>query len=197
MRIKEQVRIACTKPKVKLKLHGESEVWVDMMLTNIKYPDRVYYVSDQGRIGVYIPKYNQYRITFDPASTKQKGHYYEWGLNGSSMPVHRLVAFYFFNTPLDSNLDVHHINGDKHDNRLCNLEILSRREHHLRDVEAGRRPSADEIRIQQRKYTPEQVRHMRELYNQGRSMSSIAREYDYQFGTIRQIVKYMTYKDIE
>ena len=64
--------------------------------------------------------------------------------------VHRLVARAFLGEA--AGRDVNHINGDKHDNRLSNLEYLSRGENHchayrtgLRDA-VGRKLTADQVR---------------------------------------------------
>ncbi len=43
--------------------------------------------------------------------------------------LHRVLAEVFLGLDPSTKMDVHHINGDKQDNRLENLEILSRKEH--------------------------------------------------------------------
>lgn len=45
--------------------------------------------------------------------------------------VHRLVLMAFSPNALESNLDVNHINGIKSDNRLENLEWVTRSENHI------------------------------------------------------------------
>jgi hypothetical protein len=44
--------------------------------------------------------------------------------------VHRLLAYVFLDLPsLDSNLEVDHIDSDKHNNSIENLQVLSTKEH--------------------------------------------------------------------
>ena len=48
----------------------------------------------------------------------------------TSFLVHRLVALTYLELPME--LEVNHLNGNKADNRLCNLEVCTRKEnvHH-------------------------------------------------------------------
>lgn len=68
---------------------------------------------------------NGYVVIYEPdhaSSMKSKnwrGYVYE----------HRFVVEKSIGRCLDKNEVVHHINGDKKDNRLCNLEILTRSSH--------------------------------------------------------------------
>lgn len=53
---------------------------------------------------------------------------------------HRVVAEQMLGRPLEPDEVVHHINGDKRDNRLENLQVLSRSEHsrlHHRERKGG------------------------------------------------------------
>lgn len=50
-------------------------------------------------------------------------------VNGKTKLYHRHVMERHLGRPLATNEHVHHINGDRWDNRLCNLEVLKAREH--------------------------------------------------------------------
>jgi hypothetical protein len=56
-------------------------------------------------------------------------HYLRCWLNGRSLQVHRVV-WEEWNGPVPKGHCVHHVNGDKYDNTLENLELLPTVEHH-------------------------------------------------------------------
>jgi len=85
-------------------MQGTSIAWMDPSTwgTRVRRPD--------GYIIVHCPRY--------PRCTP-KGYILE----------HRLVMASHVGRPLDSREHVHHINGDRGDNRLSNLELLDSSEH--------------------------------------------------------------------
>lgn len=56
-------------------------------------------------------------------------HYKTIQVNGKQVRLHRFIMEEHIGRTLSSNEIVHHINEDKFDNRLENLEILTRSEH--------------------------------------------------------------------
>lgn len=93
------------------------------MVKNIEIDGRTIGISDAGRI---------YGITKElkPHLYSKSGYYYVQ-IGGKNYLIHRLVASAFIK-PLkrgDRSLQVHHINEDKSDNRVENLQILTMQEH--------------------------------------------------------------------
>jgi len=50
-------------------------------------------------------------------------------VNGKMTTEHRCIVEQYLGHPLDPTLDVHHKNGDKTDNRIENLEVISHAQH--------------------------------------------------------------------
>ena len=67
----------------------------------------------------------------------------------------------------------------------------------LLEIEAGTREPINNFNIHSRKFTPEQVREMRKLHSEGNSIGSISRKFNTSHGTVRQVVRYLSYKDIQ
>lgn len=79
--------------------------------------------------------------------------------------VHRLVVTTFQGT-IPKGLEVNHINGNKHDNRLCNLEIVTSKENKLHAIKTGLFNPYGENQGRAR-LTNKQAAKIRELYHQG------------------------------
>lgn len=101
---------------------------------------------------------------------------------GPQMPEHRLIASEQLGRALLPGEVVHHINGDKSDNRPGNLQVVSQSEHiklHLREMHAKlaatawTRPRGTQVGTSV--LTEELVLSMRERYRAGETQSSIAR----------------------
>lgn len=111
----------------------ENEVWVD-----VKDFEENYQVSNLGRVKAkekIILKSNNRIMTFPEKIIKQSTHYKNFYNSvhftknkiKKRVLVHRLVALNFLKTEI-KNAEVNHIDSDKSNNKLCNLEFVSRGE---------------------------------------------------------------------
>lgn len=151
-------------------LPGESWKWVP------EY-EKLYKVSNFGRIKSYFGKrksketvlkkpyiinsgYFVVQLTKQPGEKKKK-----------SLLIHRLVAELFIPNPKNKPC-VNHINGIKTDNRVSNLEWVTRAENIKKAWDNGK------MHNDKRKLNPKKVRNIRKLYATGNwTITALAKKY--------------------
>lgn len=106
--------------------------------------------------------------------------------------IHRLVAYAFLGLKKESNLEVNHIDGNTHNNRLDNLEIVTHQQnidhsiiYHLKDDYGERSVNA--------KLTNRQVYKIREMWKNGVPQNIIAQKFHISKQTVCNVVHYKTY----
>lgn len=104
------------------------------------------------------------------------------GNEGKVFFVHRLVMLAFVGP---SNLSVDHINGDKTDNRLCNLRYCTLRENTLFQHEAGRVRFVRGVQNGKAKMSDDIVRQARTMLASGMSVQKVADNFGFSKGTIQ------------
>lgn len=107
--------------------------------------------------------------------------------------IHRAVAQTFIPNP-DHKPFVNHKNGIRNDNRLENLEWVTTKENSQHAVDTGLYPIG--IRNGKAKLTEAQVRTIRNMYQEGISVNSLAKKYRMDESTLFDLVKYRTWKHV-
>lgn len=113
-----------------------------------------------------------------------------------SMRVHRLIAMAFIPNP--NNLtDVDHINNDRTDNRVCNLQWLSHSDNVKRIPKAVASSARRGSNNGRSKLSEDTVKEIRNLYDSGaKNISELSREFNTPWSTINNIVKRYTWKHV-
>ena len=118
--------------------------------------------------------------------------------------VYRLVASAFLGTlpekrreePLGAAwVEVNHRNGDKSDNQVENLEIVSRPTNLRHALQTGLMDNRGE-RNPMAKLTAEKVRAIRSRYEERRSYKAVAAEFGCSWGMVRNIVKGRSWRHV-
>lgn len=99
--------------------------------------------------------------------------------------VHRLVAEAFIPNP-ENKPHVNHIDGDKTNNHVNNLEWVTCSENAAHAASAGLRPNGDDF--PQAKLTDDIVREMRRRAVEGESYRALAREFGVSFTGARKAI---------
>lgn len=114
-------------------------------------------------------------------------------VNGKTKYVHRLIAEEHILNP-NNYKTVNHINGNKRDNRIENLEWVSRR----KNCEHARLNGLSELKLQGVKdLTKEQVLKIKELRNEGNTYKNISKQFNRNSRTIWDICNGKRYKEYE
>jgi len=110
--------------------------------------------------------------------------------------VHRLVAEAFIPNP-DNKPHVNHINGDKTDNRVENLEWVTQSENMQHAYSSGLRNPMNGTKHTNSKLTESQVREMRHIYSLGHvTIQWIADLYNVSHNSISRIINNKTWKHV-
>lgn len=152
------------------------EIWKD-----IKGYENMYQVSNTGR----VRSLDRTIIRSDGKSYKKKGKECRYQENGDGyllvklskngvskyMPVHRLVATTFIPTD-DSKKEINHIDCNRKNNNVENLEWLTHRDNVRHSAKKGHY-SRKGTKNSRAKYTEEEVTLMRELYDSGMTVMEV------------------------
>jgi DNA-binding transcriptional regulator YiaG len=118
--------------------------------------------------------------------------------DGSTIDEHRYIMEKHLGRKLTRNEVVHHIDEDKTNNILSNLQLMTREEH-TRFHATGKIQSAELLEIHSRNrkgrilekariFSDEQIREIRKLHEEGLSGRKIAKIFNVSKTTIRDII---------
>lgn len=155
-----------------------------------------YEVSDEGQVR-RIGKSRGSQVGRILNQTDHKQGYKAISLNAAGVPrtflVHRLVAMAFLG-PIPDTLDVNHIDGDKKNNAVANLEYMTRQQNLAHAVRIGLVDNFGENNPTS-KLTTKQVAEIRANYSHGgyrvggKGYKALAAEYGVSWELIRSIIK--------
>lgn len=168
------------------------EIW-----TNIEGYMGIYQISSKGRVkrlaGICLAKAGTYRTVKESILTnfpnKSRCNYLYVNLNNNGIKqfrVHRLVAMHFIDNP--KNLEqVNHIDGDKNNNTVDNLEWCTNQE----NMDHARKTNLFKPRFGKNapntKLNEEQVKEIKDRLNNKESGRSISKDFNISEGMISLI----------
>jgi hypothetical protein len=167
----------------------------------IKNTNKRYYISNLGR----VKSFARGKEKFLKNNLHRTGYYYVF-LNKRPNKIHRLVAAYFIENK-DNKTEVNHIDGDKLNNSINNLEWVTHRENMIHAYNTGLLKNNSPTRNifsqkgQQHpnaKLTDEDVVEIRTLHKNGVGFGEILKQYsNFSRGCIGKVVYYGAWKHIK
>lgn len=130
---------------------------------------------------IRLDRYGYKRVTLYPS--------------GKTYSIHRLVAIAFIDNP-NKLKTVNHINGNKFDNSVSNLEWLSFSDNSKHAHKTGLiNPDVKGIKNPMSKFTEEDIKEIRLLSSLGNSTSEIANQLSFPYERVRRLLKGESYNN--
>ncbi len=107
----------------------ENEIWKQVVLENVDMKDKTYFVSNLGRFK------NSYGTIMDNYKVNENGYIRVYIYN-KTYALHRLIALTFIENP-ENKEQVNHIDGNKLNNCVANLEWTTCSENNLHKFKIG------------------------------------------------------------
>lgn len=173
----------------------QNEIWVDL----IGY-EGIYVISNLGRVKTVIKRGNSVKGRILTPVVTKKG-YLRIGLTDEKgiqrrFYIHRLVIE-SFNKCQEEKMQVNHIDGDKTNNRLSNLEFVTDKENKKHAIKNDLNAKGEQIHTAV--FTQEQIEWIRKHYKPGHSKygaRAMARTFGTSHSTIGKVVRNETWKHV-
>jgi hypothetical protein len=109
--------------------------------------------------------------------------------------IHRLVAESFIPNP-ENKPCVNHIDGNKLNNKISNLEWVTYSENTIHCIQNNLVKTSSGISHYKSRFNEDQIREMRKRYNLGDRITDIGRDYEIDDSVAFNIIKKKTYKNV-
>jgi len=174
----------------------------------IKHYEGKYSVTKCGRVYSHPKPFGTHQMTqgaYMTISDNGKG-YKNVTLQGKIFYVHRLVGQAYIPNP-QNKPEINHLDGDKSNNHVSNLEWCTRSENikhaydtKLRETTQIQRDSASKARkvfnTNRRSLSNDDIHRIRRLHGEGHSTVKLGKEYGMSYQAIQNIVKRLTYREV-
>lgn len=132
--------------------------------------------------------------------SKDKDGYLRFRLNGTNVSIHRMVLETFSPIVEMHKMQVNHIDGNKQNNELSNLEWVTRMENmeHMKSAGLSKKCSHKGSLNPRARITEEEVLEMRQIYEtKDVSISKLSRDFNLSWSATDSILKRKTWKHLE
>lgn len=183
-----------------------SEIWKDLpfsprhQVSNMGNVRRKSYVEEYMSRGV--PRSRKIKAR-EMSKRKHDRGYLRASIGGKDYYIHRLVAELFIGIPIGK--EVNHKNSDRTDNRLVNIEVVTRAENIQHSYAYGKGYEGQKKRIPKisgsnnyyAKFTEKQVEEIRKKHRDGISPKQLRKEYSIKKGRLDSILYYDSWKHVK
>lgn len=185
-------------------LKGEKEIIKTFTVNGYEYS-----ISNTGQVWANqkVVEYSDGRVRFYPTKllkiSQNSGEYFSvrlGGRKGKLYLIHRLIAENFIDNPKGLPY-VNHIDGDKGNCSIHNLEWCTQAENNAHAHETGLNKPSDYAKykayIVNRKLTCSQMKEIKNMYKNGETQKEIAKKFNVKQGTISEIIRDTGTKEAE
>lgn len=185
---------AHTNPHQTFNYSNKPEEWKYIMLPNIE--DNRYKISSWGRI--YDNKLNIYKSTYlcdkgypSTSLTYDKNNEHNHSTKSKVIRIHRLVGEFFLEK-INDKPHINHIDLNKTNSYLHNLEWCDDNDNITHAINNGAWNNKGGHKF----FSKDEVKNILELYNNGKSLTYIAKLYNRKTSAITNIINGKSYTDI-